>query len=158
MRNDYLLRRMRSRSFSKKWNWFNALINKQLLLTFPPILIIVFVVVMLVWMVSTCFRSTKGPASTAALLLQLQQLHAKFISAEKIDPEIEKKEMESLQNKIKTASDPAVISGNPDLRKMFWLNCQSIASVLNEEGLKDRTAWIKLNALMIDFNFLYFGR
>lgn len=105
-----------------------------------------------------CFRSTKGAVSTAALLLQLQQLHAKFMSAERIDPEIERKEMEIIQNKIKTASDAAVISGNPDLKKMFGLNCQSIASVLNTEGLTDRTAWLKFNALMIDFNFLYFGR
>ena len=149
---------MRSKSFSKKWNWFRTLINKQLFLTFPPILVIVFVVGMLVLLFFTCFRSTTGQASTAALLLHLQQLHGKFISAEKIDPEIERKEMEILQNKIKTASDAVVISGNPDLRKMFGLNCQSIAAVLNDEGLTDRTAWIKLNALMIDFNFLYFGR
>ncbi|GAA4746183.1 hypothetical protein [Flavisolibacter ginsenosidimutans] len=133
--------------------------NKQLLsLAFPPLLMIALVVGLLVLMVATCIKFTKGPQSTSALVLQLQRLQAKFLSAETINPEKERAEMEVLQNNIKTASDPSIISGNLALQKLFSSNCQSIRMALNNSHAEDKTAWVKLNALMTDFNFLYFEK
>ena len=129
-----------------------------LFLTFAPILLIVFVTALLVLMVSACAKFTKGPLSTAALLQQLQRLQAKFVSAVLIDPEVERKEMETLQNKIKTSSDPAVISRNPELKRLFRSNCGAIQAVLNQSNLENRTSWIKLRAVMVDFNAQYFEK
>lgn len=133
--------------------------NKQLFsLAFPPLLLIALVVGLLLLMVATCIKFTKGPQSTSALVLQLQRLQAMFLSAETINPEKERAEMEVLQNKLKTSSSPSIISGNLALQKLFSSNCQSIRMAMNNSHADDKTAWIKLNALMADFNSLYFGK
>ena len=57
---------------------------------------------------------------------------------------------------IKTSSDPALISGDANLRRLLFSNCRSIQTILGEPDLANRTAWIKLNALMVDFDTQYF--
>lgn len=146
-------------NYTQKRGTLTRLGNGSLLfLTLPQISLIVFVTFLLILMVSVCIKFTKGPFNTSALLQQLKRLEAKFVSGKMINPKIEREEMERLQNKIKTTSDPAVISGNRDLKRLLYNNCKSIQTVLSQPGLENRTSWIKLNALMVDFNDLYFGK
>jgi hypothetical protein len=125
-------------------------------IAFPPLLLIIVVVALMALMVSVCIKFTKGPLSTAALLQQLQHLQARFASGKQINPEREREEMEILQNKIKTTSDPITISENMDLKRLFYSNCKSIQGVLGQADLQNRTSWIKLNGLMVEFNSRYF--
>lgn len=129
-----------------------------LLITFPEITLLIFVAGLLVMMVSACIKFTKGPVNTSALEQQLQRLQAKFTAGLLINPKSEREEMETLQNKLKTTSNPSLISGNASLKQLFYSNCKAIQAVLRRPDLQDRTAWIKLNALMVDFDALYFGK
>lgn len=130
--------------------------SSLLFLTVPQITLLIVVVLLLVMMVSVCTQFTKGPVSTKALLLQLQNLQRKFALGKTVNPETERETMEQLQNKIKTSSDPALISGDANLRRLLFSNCRSIQTILGEPDLANRTAWIKLNALMVDFDTQYF--
>jgi hypothetical protein len=130
----------------------------SLYLALPPLLLIIAVVGLLILTVSVCIKFTKGPLSTAALLRQLQILQAKFMQGKTIDPDTQRQEMEILQNKLKTSSDPALISANSDLKQLFSSNCQAIQSVLERPLLENRTSWIKLNTMMLDFNSHYFDK
>jgi len=39
---------------------------------------------------------------------------------------------------------------------LLYNNCKAIQAVLSQPSLENRTSWIKLNAIMVDFNDLYF--
>jgi membrane protein insertase Oxa1/YidC/SpoIIIJ len=132
--------------------------NGLLFLTFPQITLLIFVILLLILMVSVCIKFTKGPFNTSALQEHLQRLQAKFSAGILINPRTEREEMETLQNKIKTTSNPALISGNATLKRLLYSNCKAIQAVLGQPGLENRTSWIKLNALMVDFNDLYFEK
>lgn len=142
----------------KKFSVTGFTTKDGLYLTFPPFLLLFFVVALVIFMVSVCIRFTKGPLSTTALLEHLRRLQAKFVSKAPINPETERAEIEILQNKIKTSSAPAIISGNADLERLFRSNCLAVQSVLLQSGLKERVAWIKLNALLADFTAVYFAK
>jgi len=128
----------------------------MLITIIPQLLLVVGCVGLLVLFVTTCFKSTKGPVNTDALKNQLRSLQLKFVTAALVDPEFERKEMEILQNKIKTSSNPSVISGDPDLKLLFDSNCKYIQSEMNNVNLEDRSSWIKLKELMFSFDHLYF--
>jgi hypothetical protein len=132
--------------------------DRLLFLTIPQIMLIGLVILLLALMKSACTKFTKGPVSTTALLQQLQRLQAKFALGKLINPEMEREEMERLQNKISTSSEPGIISGNADLKRLLYSNCKSIQAVLSQSILENRTSWIKMNAMMVDFNTHYFEK
>ena len=129
-----------------------------LILGFPPILLIAVVIVLFAMMISVCFRFTKGSLSTSSFLKRLQSLQLKFTLGKEIYPETEREEMERQQNQLKTTANATAISGNAEMRSMLSSICKSIQDVLRQPGLENRTSWIKLNALMGDFNLQYFGK
>lgn len=131
--------------------------QKKLYAAFVPVLLMIFLGALFIAMVSVCFTSTKGPLSTTAFLKQLQSLQARFAAGKIINPETEREHLEKLQNKVKTLSEASIISGNADLRRLLHSICQSIKIVLDQPDLANRTTWIKLNSLMVDFNTQYFS-
>ena len=128
----------------------------MLFISIPHVTLIIIVLVLLIVLVSACIKFTTGPANTVALMQQLKRLQAKFAANTLLNPNTEREEMEILQNKLKTTSSPAVISGDVNLKQLFYTNCKSIQAVLSRADLSNRTSWIKLNALMVDFDDLYF--
>jgi hypothetical protein len=125
-------------------------------INFPQLLLIVVLAGLLVLLVTTCIKFTKGPVSTDALKKQLRSLQLKFVTAGLISPEAERKEMEMLQNKIKTSSNPSIISSDNDLKLLFASNCQYIQLELNNTKLENRSSWIKFKELMFGFYEFYF--
>jgi hypothetical protein len=119
-------------------------------------LLIVGLAGLLVLLVTTCIKFTKGPINTAALKNQLRSLQLKFVTAALINPELERKEMEILQNKIKTSSAQLTISGDKDLQQLFDSNCKYIQSAMTDANLVNRSSWIKFKELMFSFGDLYF--
>jgi hypothetical protein len=107
-------------------------------------------------LVVTCIKFTKGPFNTAALKKQLRSLQLKFVTATPINPESERKEMEILQNKIKTSSAQLTISGDKDLQQLFDSNCKYVQSATTDANLVNRSSWIKFKELMFSFGDLYF--
>jgi hypothetical protein len=132
--------------------------NGVLFMALPQIKLLVVVVGLLVWMVQTSVKSTKGSLNTAALKKQLMQLQSKFLRSEAINPDRERAQMEMLQNKIKTTSEQLTISDDNDLKQLFDTNCNYIIAAMNNAGLEERSSWIKLKELMLDFDALYFRR
>lgn len=130
--------------------------RRMFLITFPQILLIVVLLGLLVLLVRTCIKFTKGPLSTTALKQQLLQLQSKFVSSALINPEVERKEMEILQNKIKTSSDQLTISGDKDLQELFASNRKYIQSIMGDMNLTNRSSWIKFKELMFGFGDFYF--
>jgi hypothetical protein len=130
--------------------------RRMFLITFPQILLIVVLLGLLVLLVRTCIKFTKGPLSTTALKQQLLQLQSKFVSSALINPEVERKEMEILQNKIKTSSDQLAISGDKDLQELFASNRKYIQSIMGDVNLTNRSSWIKFKELMFGFGDFYF--
>jgi hypothetical protein len=130
--------------------------RRMFLITFPQILLIVVLLGLLVLLVRTCIKFTKGPLSTTALKQQLLQLQSKFVSSALINPEVERKEMEILQNKIKTSSDQLTISGDKDLQELFASNRKYIQSIMGDVNLTNRSSWIKFKELMFGFGDFYF--
>jgi hypothetical protein len=122
----------------------------------PQMLLIVGLAGLLVLLITTCIKFTKGPINTAALKNQLRSLQLKFVTAALINPELERKEMEILHNKIKTSSNTSVISGDHDLRLLFDSNCKYIQSEMNNVNLENRSSWIKFKELMFSFDDFYF--
>jgi len=112
---------------------------------------------LLMLLVTTSIKFTKGPLDTAALKKQLLALQLKFVSASLINPEAERGEMEILQNKIKTSSSQMSISGDKDLQQLFASNCKYIQSAMADEHLENRSSWIKFRELMFSFGDFYFG-
>jgi hypothetical protein len=78
------------------------------------------------------------------------------VTAAPINPEFERKEMEILQNKIKTSSKRLRISGDKDLQQLFDSNCKYIQSAMIDVNLANRSSWIKFRELMLSFDQLYF--
>ena len=130
--------------------------RRMFLITFPQVLLIVVLLGLLVLLVRTCIKFTKGPLSTTALKQQLLQLQSKFVSSALINPEVERKEMEILQNKIKTSSDQLTISGDKDLQELFASNRKYIQSIMGDVNLTNRSSWIKFKELMFGFGDFYF--
>ena len=130
--------------------------RRMFLITFPQVLLIVVLLGLLVLLVRTCIKFTKGPLSTTALKQQLLQLQSKFVSSALINPEVERKEMEILQNKIKTSSDQLAISGDKDLQELFASNRKYIQSIIGDVNLTNRSSWIKFKELMFGFGDFYF--
>ena len=120
------------------------------------ILMIIGLAGLLVLLVTTCIKSTKGPLDTAALKKQLHSLQLKFVSSALINPEAERKEMEILQNKIKTSSNQVSISGDKDLKQLLASNCKYIQLAMTDMNLADRSSWIKFRELMFSFDDFYF--
>jgi hypothetical protein len=120
------------------------------------ILLIVVVGGLLVLLVATCIKFTKGPLNTAALKKQLRSLQLKFVTAIPINPDSERREMEILQNKIKTSSAQLTISGDKDLQQLFDSNCKYIQSAMTDVNLANRSSWIKFKELMFSFGDFYF--
>jgi hypothetical protein len=130
--------------------------KRMFLITFPQALLIVVLLGLLVLLVRTCIQFTKGSLSTTALKQQLLQLESKFAGSAPINPEAERKEMEILQNKIKTSSDQLTISGDKDLQELFASNCKYIQSIMADGNLANRSSWIKFKELMFGFGNSYF--
>jgi hypothetical protein len=124
----------------------------------PQILFIVGLTGLLVLLVTTCIKFTKGPFDTAALKKQLRLLQLKFVGAALINPEAERKEIEILQNKIKTSSNQMRISDDKDLKQLFASNCKYIQSAMTNENLANRSSWIKFRELMFSFEDFYFPK
>ena len=131
---------------------------QMLIIILPQVLLIVVLAGLLVLLVTTCIKFTKGPINTAALKTQLRSLQLKFVTAAVINPELERKEMEILQNKIKTSSNPLIISGDHDLKLLFDSNCKYIQSEMNNTNLPNRSSWIKFRELMFGFDKFYFQK
>lgn len=119
-------------------------------------LLIVVLAGLLVLLVTTCIKFTKGPINTDALKRQLRSLQLKFVTAALINPDLERKEMEVLQNKIKTSNNPLMISGDNDLKLLFASNCKYIHSEMSNTSLANRSSWIKFRELMCGFDDFYF--
>jgi hypothetical protein len=130
--------------------------QKLLLITVPQLLLVAVLLSLLVLMVITCIKFTKGPLSTTALKRHLLLLQSKFITSVPINPELERQEMEKLQNKIKTSSDQLTISEDKDLKQLFAINCEHIHSAMKDVNVVNKSSWIKLNAVMCGFSKFYF--
>jgi hypothetical protein len=128
----------------------------MLLVILPQILLVVAVAGLFILMITTCIKFTKGPINTDALKTRLRSLQFKFVTSASIDPEWERKEIEILQNKIKTTNGQSNISDDQDLRQLFASNCNYIESAMMDVNLKNRSSWIKLKGLMFSFNEFYF--
>src|SRR6476620_3942369 len=128
----------------------------MLIITLPEMILIVVLGVLIALLISTCMKSTKSSFNTDALKTQLRSLQLKFVTAALINPELERKEMEILQNKVKTSSHPLVISDDYDLKLLFDSNCKYIQSEMNNTDLTSRSSWIKFRDLMLGFDDLYF--
>jgi hypothetical protein len=126
------------------------------IIVFSQMLLIVGSAGLLVLMVTTCIKFTKGPINTDALKKQLRSLQLKFVTAALINPELERKEMEILQNKIKTSSNALTISGDHDLKMLFASNCQYIQSAIADVNLLNKSSWIKFKELMFSFDAFFF--
>ena len=122
----------------------------------PQMLLIVGLAGLLILLITTCIKFTKAPINMAALKNQLRSLQLKFVTAALINPELERKEMKILQNKIKTSSNTSIISGDHDLRLLFDCNCKYIQSEMNNVNLENRSSWIKFKELMFSFDDFYF--
>jgi len=86
----------------------------------------------------------------------LRSLQLKFLSYALINPEAERKEMEILQNKIKTSSNQVSISGDKDLKQLLASNCKYIQLAMTDVNLANRSSWIKFRELMFSFDNFYF--
>jgi len=128
----------------------------MLITILPQILLIVGLAALIVLLVTVCTKFTKGPISTDALKKQLRLLQLKFVTAETINPEMERKEMEILQNKIKTSSNALIISDDNDLKLLSDSNCKYIQSEMDNINLTNRSSWIQFRELMLGFDKLYF--
>jgi len=124
----------------------------------PQIILIVGFTGLLVLLVNTCLKFTKGPLDTANLKKRLGLLQLKFVSAALINPEAERREIEILQNKIKTSSSLMRISSDKDLRQLFASNCKYIQSEMADVNLLERSSWIKFRELMFSFDEFYFRK
>ena len=122
----------------------------------PQIILIVGFTGLLVLLVNTCLKFTKGPLDTANLKKRLGLLQLKFVSAALINPEAERREIEILQNKIKTSSSLMRISSDKDLRQLFASNCKYIQSEMADVNLLERSSWLKFRELMFSFDEFYF--
>lgn len=120
------------------------------------ILLVVAVAGLFILMIATSIKFTKGPINTDALKTRLRSLQFKFVTSASIDPEWERKEIEILQNKIKTTNGQSNISDDQDLRQLFASNCNYIESAMMDVNLTNRSSWIKLKGLMFSFNEFYF--
>lgn len=112
---------------------------------------------LLVLLVTSCIKFTKGPIDTDALKKQLRLLQLKFVSAAIINPDLERQEIEILQNKIKTSNNQVSISNDKDLKQLFASNCEYIQIAMTDVNLVNRSSWIKFKELMFSFSNFYFG-
>lgn len=128
----------------------------MLITILPQVLLIVGLGALIVFLVTTCIKFTKGPISTDDLKRQLRLLQLKFVTAETINPDVERREMEILQNKIKTSNDALIISDDNDLKLLSGSNCKYIQLEMDNVNLANRTSWIQFRELMLGFDKFYF--
>lgn len=128
----------------------------MLFITLPQLLLVIIVAGLLMLMVSVCVKNIKGPLSSGAIKRQLLLLHSKLRTPNLVDPDMERGEMEKLQNKIKTSCSVETISGDNNLKSLFHDNGVLIQEVLRQQHLENRSGWIKLNALLSGFGMQYF--
>ncbi|HEY6956268.1 MAG TPA: hypothetical protein VI385_13545 [Flavisolibacter sp.] len=128
----------------------------MLITILPQVLLIVGLGALIVFLVTTCIKFTKGPISTDALKRQLRLLQLKFVTAETINPDVERREMEILQNKIKTSNDALIISDDNDLKLLSGSNCKYIQLEMDNVNLANRSSWIQFRELMLGFDRFYF--
>ena len=128
------------------------------MITIPQILLGLFVLGLFAITFYVSFRSTKGPLSIRDLITHLLLLKRKFENDSPVNPEEERSIMEGLQNKAKTSCSEEVISGNEDLRRLFFVNCESVNKKMMSATSIDKTSWLRYGALMTDFNEQYFTR
>jgi len=128
----------------------------MLITILPQVLLIVGLGALIVFLVTTCIKFTKGPISTDALKRQLRLLQLKFVTAETINPDVERREMEILQNKIKTSNDVLIISDDNDLKLLSGSNCKYIQLEMDNVNLANRSSWIQFRELMLGFDRFYF--
>jgi hypothetical protein len=140
----------------KKAKLYRTLTSGMFFITLPQLVLIIVVVCLLMLMVSVSVKNNRGPLSTTALKRHLLLLRSKLERSNLINPDIEREETEKLQNKIKTSSSSATISGNTDLKALVHDNVLSVQSILQQPHLDNRSGWIKLNALLTGFRASYF--
>ena len=128
----------------------------MLITILPQVLLIVGLGALIVFLVTTCIKFTKGPISTDALKRQLRLLQLKFVTAETINPDVERREMVILQNKIKTSNDVLIISDDNDLKLLSGSNCKYIQLEMDNVNLANRSSWIQFRELMLGFDRFYF--
>ena len=128
----------------------------MLIIILPQMLAIVALTGLLILLVTTCIKSTRGSFNTDSLKKQLRSLQLKFVTDALINPELEREEMEILQNKIKTSRGRLTISGDKDLQQLFASNCKYIQSAVIDVNLVNRSSWIKFKELMVSFDDFYF--
>lgn len=128
----------------------------MLITILPQVLLIVGLGALIVFLVTTCIKFTKGPISTDALKRQLRLLQLKFVTAETINPDVERREMEILQNKIKTSNDALIISDDNDLKLLSGSNCKYIQLEMDNVNLANRSSWVQFRELMLGFDRFYF--
>jgi hypothetical protein len=140
----------------KKTKLYRTLTGGIFFITLPQLVLIIVVAGLLVLMVSAAVKNNRGPLSTTALKRHLLLLRSKLERSNLINPDIEREEIEKLQNKIKTSSSSATISGNNDLKALVSDNCLAVQLILQQPHLDNRSGWIKLNALLTGFRASYF--
>jgi hypothetical protein len=140
----------------KKAKLHHMLFSGIFFITLPQLILIIVVAGLLLLMASAAVEDNKGPLSTTALKKHLLLLRAKFKGSDTIDPDLEREEMEKLQNKVKTSNTSASISGNEDLKGLFLDNSLAVQSILRQSNLDNRSGWIKLNTLLTGFCASYF--
>lgn len=122
------------------------------------LLLLLAVAALFVFAIKASAAFTKGPVSVTALTLYLQRLQVKFAAGAIINPEEERNELETLLNSIKTKTDPATLSGNAELQVLLAGNRQSVNKSLLNLTTDGRTPWIKLHALVTEFEVSYFSK
>jgi len=131
-------------------------LKEIILITIPLILLGFLILCLFTATFYVSFRSTKGLLSILSLKAQLLLLKQKFENYSAVDPEEERRVMESLQNKTKTSCSGEVISSNRDLKELFSVTCQFVDGMIASAGPINKSSWLRYGALMNDFNEQYF--
>ena len=122
------------------------------------ILLVIIVSGLIIIAVVSCIKFTKGPLSIGDLKNYLHLLQSKFTHHAFIDPELERQEMEVLQNKVKTSCSQLSISENTDLQGLFLNTCQNINDVMNDKEIENRISWLKFREVICNFQEFYFSK
>jgi hypothetical protein len=122
------------------------------------ILLVIIVSELIIVAVVSCIKFTKGPLSIGALKNYLRLLQSKFIHHALIDPDVERQEIEMLQNKVKTSCSQLTISENADLQGLFLNTCQNINDVMTDKEIENRTSWLKFREVICNFQESYFSK
>lgn len=125
--------------------------------TFQLALSIAAITALIVYAFIVSFSSNRGTQYLADMTSSLRLLNARFEANETINADNERKEMEILQNKVKTACDRKSITADQELGVSFATLRQHVTRIADGPSVTDRSAWIKLKALTCSFDDSYFG-